>query len=432
MPDQLMELDLRKPVIRLVVILTLVFALVWSWYVVCWYIGNTIAESLSVEESSIQTASQAVSLGPNDPLTHWTLGQFTQAKLPLDQTGLAEREYAKAVSLSPNDYRFWMAYGTALEQAGDNERAEKALRRAIELAPAYSYPRWYLGNLLLRSGRDQEAFTELQRASEADPELRGQLFTIAWQVHPGDIDSLKAAVGPNPEARAQFAQYLIAIGKFDEGLRLWNTLTETEKKQNRTSGEALIDALAVSKHFHQAVDVWNDLIPTPAYRAAIGQLIDGGFEESAYRGRTSFGWRFQSTQQLQISIDSNQAHSGSRSLRLVFQVRSHVRSINLAQVAAIQPNTQYDLECYVKTQNLEGAGTPVVLISDANDGTILATSVPAANGTSDWQRIDLMFKSGEKSEAVSVGMGFSSCGDNSVCPLFGTVWYDDFTLKHRN
>jgi hypothetical protein len=74
----------------------------------------------------------------------------------------------------------------------------------------------------------------------------------------------------------------------------------------------------------------------------------------------------------------------------------------------------------------------VVLITDANDGTLLATSAPAPNGNSDWQRIGLMFKSGAKSEGVNVGIGLASCGDGPVCPIFGTVWYDDFTLKPRN
>ena len=73
-----------------------------------------------------------------------------------------------------------MSLGTALEQWGEVERGEKALRRATELAPSYAYPRWYLGNLLLRSGRYNQAFAELRRAADADPELRSQLLNLAW------------------------------------------------------------------------------------------------------------------------------------------------------------------------------------------------------------------------------------------------------------
>jgi Flp pilus assembly protein TadD len=92
----------------------------------------------------------AASMAPNDPLTHWRIGQVSQKLLPLDQQGPAVVEYERAVSLSPYDYRFWMSLGVAQEQAGNPAKAEEALKRAIALAPAYAYPHWYLGNLLLR------------------------------------------------------------------------------------------------------------------------------------------------------------------------------------------------------------------------------------------------------------------------------------------
>ena len=56
-----------------------------------------------------------------------------------------------------------MSFGKALEQAGETEKAEKALREAVKLAPSYAYPRWHLGNLLIRTERYDEAFQELQR-----------------------------------------------------------------------------------------------------------------------------------------------------------------------------------------------------------------------------------------------------------------------------
>jgi hypothetical protein len=30
-----------------------------------------------------------------------------------------------------------------------------------------------------------------------------------------------------------------------------------------------------------------------------------------------------------------------------------------------------------------------------------------------------------------VRMVRNTCGDSAVCPIFGTVWYDDFNLKPR-
>ena len=122
---------------------------------------------------------------------------------------------------------------------------------------------------------------------------------------------------------------------------------------------------------------------------------------------------------------------GSRSLRVYFQVRSHVDTINVSQLVPVNANTEYDFECYLKTEKLESAETPVILIVNAGDDKALTGSTPAPSGNSDWQRIFLSFKTGEKTEAVKVKMVRNSCADSPVCPIFGTVWYDDFDLKPR-
>ncbi|HKZ01343.1 MAG TPA: tetratricopeptide repeat protein, partial [Pyrinomonadaceae bacterium] len=228
MADELIKLDTRKPAVKVLMIVTLVFALVWSWFVVRWYIGNTMAEYLNPEEHSLAMAGRAISLAPNDPLTHWRLGEFTQKQLPPEHLAQAISEYETAVSLAPNDYRLWLSLGTAREGHGDVEKAEKALRRSVELAPSYSYPAWYLGNLLLRRGRYEEAFAELRRASENDSELRPQLFNLAWEVYSTDFESLKSVIGPN--GKAHFSQYLLERDRFDDGLRMWYSLNETEKR----------------------------------------------------------------------------------------------------------------------------------------------------------------------------------------------------------
>ncbi len=417
---------------KLMMTLIVLIALTVSWFVVRWYLGNTLAEYLIPEQNHLETARLAVSWAPNDPLPHWRLGKLIQNSLPPDQIALAVVEYEKAVSLAPNDYRFWMDLGAALEQAGESDRAEKSLRQAVKLAPSYSYPSWHLGNLLLREGRYPEAFAELHRASEANDELRPQLFNLAWQVNKDDFESLKASIGNGPETRAQFSQYLFSRERFEEGLRLWNTLSDKEKRTNQASALSMAGNLLVAKRYHQASEIWNSVAPAAVARAEPGHIIDGGFEENVAHGPGAvFGWQFQSVSQVQAGIDSTSARTGDHSFRILFQVRSHLEAINVWQLLPVQPNTQYDFECYLKTDKLVSAATPVVVVADATDETIIASSEPAPSGSNDWQRISLSFKSGAKTEAVRLKINPTSCADNSVCPIFGTVWYDDFDLKPR-
>ncbi len=429
--QDLVQLRVRNPLVRISMILLLLAAGVWSYFAVNWYLGNTFAEYFDTAQSSFDVAARAVSMAPDDPLTHWRLAQVTQKNLPLDQQAQAIPEYEKAVSLSPNDYRFWMALGTAYERAGEVTKAEQALKRAVELAPSYAYPRWYLGNLLLRNARYDEAFSELRLASEADPELRPQQFSFIWEIYKDDSEALYKAVGQSPGLRAAFAHHLVTQKRYDDAMRLWNDLSNEEKKANKETAEAMLTNLKNDLKFHYALKVWND-ITNEKYRAEVGRIFDGSFEEFA--PETVFGWQVKGAPQMQIGIDPDKSHGGQRSLKLFFQVRANIETINIAQLVPVLPQTEYDFECFVSTEKLETGSAPLIVIVDANTGAYLATSGMAPGGTNDWKPINLSFKTGETTEGVVLTIQRSSCSDDEtpVCPIFGSVWYDDFSIKRRN
>jgi cytochrome c-type biogenesis protein CcmH/NrfG len=438
MSDQLVHISARGPIRRVLVLLPLLFVLVGGWFSVRWYIGNTIAEYVNPDDrTALDTARLAVGMAPGDPLTHWALALAEQNRLSADQSNQSISEFEQAVKLSPNDYRFWLALGRALEQTGDTDKAEKAMRRAVALAPSYSYPRWYLGNLMLRSGRDAEAFAELQRATEADPQLRPQVFNLAWEVFRKDPGELTKAIGTSAEARAQFAKYLFDSKQVDAGLSIWSGLTAADKQANRAVGEAMLKDLAEAKRFRQAMDTWNDLTPSDAARARPGQLLDGGFElNSGGASSRVFGWQTTSRPQLQVTIDTAgdqaSAHGGSHSLHLLFKVPRKI-TVEVSQLVVVDPDTQFELEGFIKTSKLESGGTPIIEILDAADGYALATSTSAPTGDNDWQQFSVPFKTGAKTEAIVIRINRASCADdNSVCPIFGSVWYDDFDLKRRS
>ena len=135
MPQEVVNINVRKIPVRILLIVLLLGAGVWSYFVVRWYIGNTLAEYFNPTESSLNVANMAASMAPNDPLTHWRIAQVSQKALPLDQQGPAIAEYEKAVSLSPYDYRFWMSLGTAHEQAVIPPRPSSRSRRQWNSRP---------------------------------------------------------------------------------------------------------------------------------------------------------------------------------------------------------------------------------------------------------------------------------------------------------
>jgi hypothetical protein len=167
----------------------------------------------------------------------------------------------------------------------------------------------------------------------------------------------------------------------------------------------------------------------------VDQIFDGSFEEPvAYAGDTIFGWYVKGVPQMHIGIDPNKSHNGDRSLRLVFQVRTNIQDLNASQLIPVTPNKEYEFECYVATDKLETGSAPQIQIFDANTGQPLGTSAMAPSGTNDWQRLGFNFKTSDKTQAVMLKIVRVTCSneDTPICPIFGSVWYDDFSLKRRN
>lgn len=432
MPQELIHLTTRRRTARVLMVLFLIASGVWCYFVLSWYLGNMFAENLNAGDRDLDVALMAKSLAPNDPLVHWRLAVVSQSRLPFNQIGEAIAEYEKAVSLSPNDYRFWTALGVAYEQAGDHDKGERALKRAVSLAPSYGQPHWFLGNLLLRRGRYDEAFSELRLASDAYKEFRPQLFTFLWAIYGTDFDSLSRAVGTDGATRAEFSLYLLKQKRFTEGLRLWSTLSATEKTANKSTADAIVTTLLSAQRYYDTMNVWNDIAPNSQSRAAVGEVLDGGFEQAiTYGPEMAFAWQVKNAPQMQIGIDPSHAHSGNRSLRLIFQVRARLTSINASQLVAVAPDTEYQLEFYRKSLKLESGATPVIQVSNPTNGAVLAASDGAANGDSDWERVSLSFKTPPQSEAVMISIARGACLDTEFCPIFGTVWYDDFSFKRN-
>jgi tetratricopeptide (TPR) repeat protein len=429
--QSILAVDFQHKILRVVLLLPAILALVGCWFAIHWYLGDTIAEfAPDAERGGREVARLAVKWAPDDPLTHLMLGDLEMKEFGPDQIADAVREYETAVSLAPNDYRYWTQLGRALEATGDSDRAEKALRRSVELAPAYSYPRWYLGNLLLRAGKQDEAFRELVRASQADPQLLPQVFNLTWEIFGGNAGEIAKTTCPTPFARAQLAIYLVNRKEFDQAARIWAAIPARDRRALDESGEELKKLLMEAERFHYVLDVMRDLetdlsrIPEPE------KFFNGGFEsDTAPRRTDKFGWAIVSSAQAQTAVDYRDWHSGHGSLKIIFKSPTNLNAINVSQLVVVEPDTQYRLECYARTEDLHTGGAPVVEIRDAMDHNVLATSQPLPDGTNNWQPITVEFKTKPQMEGVIVRLGRATCGQDSFCPIFGTVWYDDFDLQ---
>ncbi|MFN2454899.1 MAG: tetratricopeptide repeat protein [Pyrinomonadaceae bacterium] len=436
--DQLKFINLRAPLLRVLLIVPAFVALAGAWYAMRWYVGNTIAPyAIEVGDGGLEIARSAANLAPDDPQTHWSIAKIENKSFAPEDLAEAVRQYEKAASLSPNDYRLWLDLGRAREQAGDVAGGEQSLRHAVELAPTYALPRWYLGNMLVRQGRIDEGVDELRFAASRDRNVRNSVFDLAWRVYNGDVRTINAKLGDSPEARAQLTTYLLGRGRLDDALRLWDSLSPAEKRTERATGEGLMSALVGGGRYRAALELYATLAPQGAQLPQAGQIQNGSFETDnniTVGGRDSilnaFNWKIQPVPQAQIAFDTRVRHGGERSLRIVFNSRGNLSFTNPSQLVVVEPGARYRLQYSVRTKDLKGAGTPVIQVLNGVDGNQLGSSQPLPIGTNDWRQETIDFIAGAKTEAIILRTNRASCttGDE-VCPIFGTVWYDDFNLQ---
>jgi hypothetical protein len=420
------HLDLKSSSKRIVLLASTLALIVSALFVARWGIGSAIAE----QSQSVALFEMAANYSPHDPFIPQEEAQlWLRSPMPGDERKVVAA-FERAVSLSPNDYRLWLALGQALERSGEAVRGEKALRQAVILAPAYSMPRWQLGNFLLRQGRLDEAFAELQKAGESLPSLRPQIISLAWQAYGKDFAAVSRALGNGPAMRAAFVKFLTQSNRLDEAFAIWTALSDAERREQKEIGKELMDAFAKSKRWR---NMWRLNSQLNNENIAPNAILNPGFEEDIrLSGNSYFGWQIAEGAQPQIVIDGSERRAGYRSLILAFASTGGLEFRNVSQIVLVEASSRYRLEYFYRVADLTTISSVKLEVVDAADeASVLASSAPVPTGSQDWQQVRLDFSTQPKTEAILVRLVRAPCAEGN-CPIVGKVWYDDFSLQRSN
>ena len=425
--EQIKILDARLLSVRIALAAAVILILLFGWFAIRWQLGDMLAQLTDpTDPNAGDIAEFAVSLAPHDPLPNWLLAGTKREAFSSGSELAAIDNYKTVVRLSPNDFRWWVELGRACEQAEKNEEAEKAYLHAIELAPFYTYPHWQLGNFYLRQNRSDEGFGELKKAAETNSVYRDQVFSLGWDYYNQNTEKLERIVGDTPSVKAGLAKFYAAKERADDSLRLWNTLSPEEKQENIAYAKFIAQAFYDKKIYPQALEFYRSLGIEPDAKPEAIQ--NAGFEKPVGdTGSTYFGWRISPTDKVVVKFDPTQKHEGSRSLRVLFNGYSASAFYNISQVVVVKPSTKYRLTFWLRTEDLKSGGTPKLEVNNASNsiGIVSTTQFPA--GSNEWQQLKLEFITPEKENAVVIRTTREFCGEE--CPIFGTIWYDDFKLE---
>ena len=339
MTPDIVVLEPKSLVSRLVPVGVLLFALVLAWFGIRWQLGNMLANlTLLTDANAPAAAVLAVDLAPSDPLAN-ALRAATSDQIQDDSNVPSLDRAEQTVRLAPFDYRWRVNLGRALEQDDQISRAEAELKRAVELAPAFAYPRWHLGNFYLRQNRFDEAFAQLKEATKNNTEYREQVFSLAWEYFSKDPMQVEKMAGDDPETRASLAYFFAAHGRAADSLRNWNMLTDREKAANASISRSIAQGLYEQRHFAQALEFSKQNGNDPGANA--GVFTNGGFESPLVDSEKAwFGWQIvHSDSKIEIAADGKVKHLGDRSLRVTFRNYVKPSLVNVSQTVVVEPKT---------------------------------------------------------------------------------------------
>ena len=405
---------------RLLLVFAAVMGCLWLIKLSASYGLSRLLTRSALTLQNLAVAQGATSLTPADAQAHRAnaalLSQFDQ---PAESIVAVEQ----AIALRPHDYSLWLALGLLRDRMGDSNGALAALDQAVERAPFYAHPRWQRGNVLLRAGQYEAAFADLNLAAQSNPELVPNLIDLAWGITRRDPQLTEQLLDiKTDKARLTFARFLAARGRPVESMRQLNAAGKVDEKERRE----LIRQLLEKRAFAEAYAVWSGT-DASSNLANSSVIHDGGFEAPLSTNESGFGWRVTGTPSVGLSVDPNEPHSGTRSLRMDFSGES--RAPSLLQLVIVKPSTRYRIHFAGRSREVVTGARPLVSVTDAGEnGPELAKSTPLDKGTSAWRPFTIEFTTGAATNAVTVAVTREAC-PSAPCPIFGSISLDSFSLE---
>lgn len=380
--------------------------------------------------NSLEGFERATRLEPADARNWYLLGRFWQYNLEDPDSKKAILAYQKSLSLDSHSADAWSDLAMAYESETNFAAAVDAFQRAQRDYPLSPEVAWRYGNFLLRRGNVDAAFAEIKRAVQVDPKRGAAAFSLFMRLNPDVNEVLDRALPASPNAYLSVLVALAEQQQTDQAMIVWDRLVRLHPHLVLGDSAALVDALIHKLQVDAALRVWNEtLVLAGLARPADppGSLVwDSGFESEI--ANSGFAWRYpRDVGGVQITLDSEEKHSGKRSLRLTFNGLSNVEFHDVCQYVAVQPATAYQFAAWVQTRSLstdQGVRFGLYSIGASTHSVIWTDDV---RGTQPWTRIQLNWASpADTRELFICASRLRSAEFDSK--IHGLAWIDDVSL----
>jgi hypothetical protein len=289
---------------------------------------------------------------------------------------------------------------------------------------------WRYGTFLLRQDEIPEAFAEIHRAVELEPERGAEAFSRCSRVVSDPEEILDKAIPPNFGSYMRIVFDLAHDDKIDTALKVWSRAKDLPGTVFLEEAAVLANMLVQSGRGHDAEIYWQQVVqklPTPIPPDISGSVIwDGGFE-SNFRF-AGLGWNYEpDISGVQVSLDKEEKHSGKQSLRLSFLGKSNVNFVGVCHMVPVTPGQDYDFSAWVKTKLLTTEQGVRFTFESRSQGRVFSAVTDEIHGDQPWTNITMSWTAPPETQITRICMARRQSGlpDGDIK---GTAWIDDVTL----
>ena len=363
---------------------------------------------------------RAVRLDPGNADYRSRLGRYEllarqspQASLPWLQS---------AAELNPHDGRYWADLALAQQSIGDLDSERRSLQNALAVDSHTPQIAWDAANLYLSQGATDDAMKQFHAVLQNDPELTWLAIRTCWRIRP-DIDYLLDNVIP-PGVYPAMLEFLVAKNETAAAAKVWAQIFSSQQAVERQDIFGYVRYLILHREVAQAARVWQEAAGMASLQAyepsSANLLVNGDFSLDMLNG--GFDWVHQKIDGVALALDPSQAHSSSRSLRIIFDGPG-IRDAGISQVVAVEPNTSYEFSAFYKADEMEGAGAMQFAIQDAYKETPFLMSEDLRDADF-WKKTGGAFTTGPDTELVMLRIVRVPSGS----PIRGKLWIDGLQL----
>jgi len=369
---------------------------------------------------------KAIRLEPTNAEYRDLLGRY----LALSGTSLEDaiENFRVSVRLNPYVARYWLDLADAYHVEGRTREQEESVNRAVEADPTSPHVAWEAANFFLVQGDREKALRHFRIVFANDPEAVDSALLLCWRAT-GDVDRmLDEALPPRPDLYFFFLRLLMDKRETAAARNVWSRLIGLHQVFSSELAFPYLRFLIAQQEVAAAQTVWQQLaVLDPSLQSYLPSgknlIVNGGFEQNLLDG--GFDWWYQSTPHVTLAIDTNEFHSGTRSLSITFDGQS-TSEAGISQFIPVKPGTEYEFSAEFKAEELESASGPRFLIADAyTDASYVLTD--DVIGTNPWRLQQARFQAGPNTNLVWLKIVRQPAG-----PLIrGKLWIDDLKLVEK-